>query len=64
MTPIREAQTFNRLWKRLGVRARSYVSLPDGAGACRTPPVVGTDDQILDQLLAQTTGYQPRRSEA
>lgn len=62
MTAIREAQIYNRLWKRLGLR-RS-VPLPPGAGTCRTPPVVGTDDQILDQLLAQTTGYQPRRSEA
>lgn len=64
MTAIREAQIYNRLWKQLGLAARSYVPLPPGAGTCRTPPVVGTDDQILDQLLAQTTGYQPRRSEA
>lgn len=64
MTPIREAQTFNRLWKQLGVSARSYVSLPDGAGACRTPPLTGTEAEIVETLLSQTTGYEPRRSEA
>lgn len=64
MTPIREAQIYNRLWKRLGVRTRSYVSLPDGAGACRTPPLTGTAAEIVETLVSQTTGYEPRRSEA
>ena len=64
MTPIREAQKFNRLWKQLGVRITTYVPLPAGAGACRTPPLTGTEAEIVETLLSQTTGYEPRRSEA
>lgn len=64
MTAIREAQIYNRLWKRLGVRIRSYVPLPPGSGACRTAVVYGTDEALVEYLVASTTGYEPRRSEA
>lgn len=59
------AHKMNRIWRDLGLPMSARVSfLPPGSGACRTPPLTGTDAEIADQLIAQTTGFEPRRSEA
>lgn len=65
VTDIQAAQRMNRLWRDLGLPMTARVSfLPLGAGACRTPKVHGTPAEIVEQVVSQTTGYEPRRSEA
>lgn len=64
MSEIRAAQRLNRIWRELGLPAIAKAPLPVGAGACRTPMMVGDDQFLAALLIAQTTGYEPRRSEA
>lgn len=64
MTDIQAAQKLNRIWRDLGMPAIAKARLPIGAGACKTPAVHGTPEEIVERILAQTTGYEPRRSEA
>ena len=64
VTDIQTAQRLNRLWRDLGLQRTALADLPTGAGACRTQPLVGTPEEIVEQVVSQTTGYEPRRSEA